>query len=419
MSSTTRKKYKRSKKVQVRSAEITSTVDCFAKEYGCKQEEVPDEIKDRLDKSDMVKQYALIIHDKDIDPENDEAVSPHIHIAVVFKYGTTFAAIATMIGMPESSVEKIKQQKICGNKRVADVGGLLSYLTHRNALEKHQYDDSEVIASDGWDWKSVRSKSEKAREEHNPHSILDKIASGQITKGNITDIVDLDSYLLRKKSIDYAFEYRSLQMASDHDREIIVIYIQGEKGTGKTTLAKDFCIKKGLTFFISGGSKDPFQDYGDQEVVILDDVRPSAFGPEEWLKILDNNTRSSVSSRYHNKNLSAKYIILTSTISIDHFFDIYKTEDIQQLYRRIKLSIVITKTEIHYYEYKSELEEYKLIKKDSNYIREKFKCPDLTDEQKSDLFQGFSNQSSYIQLSLFDYDKEGSEDEQEGAHNDV
>ena len=46
--------------------------------------------------------------------------------------------------------------------------------------------------------------------------------------------------------------------------------------------------------------------------LILDDLRPSCIGLSDLLKMLDNHTSSSVKSRYYNKVLECKLIIITS-----------------------------------------------------------------------------------------------------------
>jgi len=64
----------------------------------------------------------------------------------------------------------------------------------------------------------------------------------------------------------------------------------------------------------------------------------------ELLKMLDNNTNSSVRSRYYNKDISnCKLIVLTSIMKPDELYSFFKDdsgesnqEPIEQFYRRIK-----------------------------------------------------------------------------------
>ena len=65
-------------------------------------------------------------------------------------------------------------------------------------------------------------------------------------------------------------------------------------------------------------------------------------GLSDLLKMLDNNTASTVKSRYKNKVLECKLIIVTSVLKIDEFFNgVFKEqkEPIVQLKRRCKLHL--------------------------------------------------------------------------------
>lgn len=65
-------------------------------------------------------------------------------------------------------------------------------------------------------------------------------------------------------------------------------------------------------------------------------------GLSDLLKMLDNNTASTVKSRYKNKVLECKLIIVTSILKIDEFFNsVFKEqkEPIVQLKRRCKLHL--------------------------------------------------------------------------------
>ncbi len=59
------------------------------------------------------------------------------------------STIGNIIGVPQQYVSPIKQKIKAGRSYRADIGGALLYLTHRNAPEKHQYSDDQVVAK-GW-----------------------------------------------------------------------------------------------------------------------------------------------------------------------------------------------------------------------------------------------------------------------------
>ena len=120
------------------------------------------------------------------------------------------------------------------------------------------------------------------------------------------------------------------------------VYITGKSGTGKSTYAKMMCEDKGYSVFVSSGSNDVLDGYAGQDCIILDDLRPSCMGLSDLLKMLDNNTASTVKSRYKNKVLECKLIIITSVLKIDEFFNgVFKEqkEPIVQLKRRCKLHL--------------------------------------------------------------------------------
>lgn len=81
------------------------------------------------------------------------------------------------------------------------------------------------------------------------------------------------------------------------------------------------CEDKGYSVFVSSGSNDVLDGYAEQDCIILDDLRPSCMGLSDLLKMLDNNTASTVKSRYKNKVLECKLIIVTSVLKIDEFFN--------------------------------------------------------------------------------------------------
>ena len=378
-----------------RSCEIEGTLESLAKMLGCSPEDVKQVLIGRIDNYKQIVHYAGIIHDKDIDPLTKELTKSHVHIIVEFAADTVYKTAASFVGIEPQCFEKIHQKRLYGQKWVSDLGGGLAYLTHRNAPEKHQYSDDEVFASDGWDWKSRRDDSERYKKTYDIGWVIEKIQSGEITEATITNYVGIETYVKYNKQINIAFDYCRKKQSLNHDRSLTVIYLQGEKGSGKTTLAKEFCENQNLSYLITGGSNDTFEGYAGQEAIIIDDARPETFSPEEWLKILDNNTVSLARSRYHNKQINAEYILLTSTVNLMDFFSCFYREDPSQLYRRIKLWFIVYKDFIEIYEYCNDEGRYSLIKKSKNRIREKYGNPDLTDAKKLEIIEGFGLDDDY------------------------
>lgn len=386
-----KKKVKKPK--QVRSCELVSTIKALSDLYKCKEEKVVKEIIKRIEKNEkMFKHFALIVHDKDIDEATDELKEKHLHVVLELNYPSTFPQIAKKMGVAPNFIETIKQTKLYGDRVVSDVGGALSYLTHRNAPDKYQYDDKDVIASDGWDWKTIRAMSEEMKSNSELGGIYERIVSGELKEFDIPKELETSVYVKNKAKIDKAFEYKRLMDKNNHTRNTTVMYIDGKAGTGKTTIAKMFCENLGLSYFITGGGNDPFDGYSGEECLIMDDVRSDYFEAQEWLKILDQNTISMVRSRYHNKYVDAKYIILTSTKTLYEFVYQFRDEEPAQFFRRLSINIQVTREKMFINEYNAQARQYLQIKEMDNPVTKIYGLPSLGFDRKNEILNGFTFQ---------------------------
>ncbi len=346
----------------------------------------------------MIKHYAMIVHDKDKDDAGNSK-APHIHAILELTSGYRFTNIASYFEIPVQQIEVIHAKRPYGKKKATDIGLALSYLTHRNAPDKYQYPDEAVIASEGWNWKLERAKSEARITKGELGVILDAINDGTIALHNLSDYVDIHTYVQNKKEIDAAFRYKAIKDGTVHDRSIEVIFIHGSSGTGKTTIAKLFCEKQGLDYCVTGSDNDPFQDYSGQHALILDDLRPESFAPNDLLKILDNNTGSLVKRRYHNITLDVRVIIITSTTDIDNYFDQYYTEDIIQLRRRCKTKIEISPETVTIYEYQSDTDTYQKVTEFTNPVKKKYNTDTDSSHSLDWILSGFSFDGQPIEKS--------------------
>jgi hypothetical protein len=71
------------------------------------------------------------------------------------------------------------------------------------------------------------------------------------------------------------------------------------------------------------------------------------------LKILDNNTASSVKSRFSNKVFNGKLIIITSTVPLEHWYHEYRynmADTLSQLYRRVTSYVHVTEDIVRLYD---------------------------------------------------------------------
>ena len=154
-----------------RCIELENQTQYIAHLINCPEDDVPIALAKMLDGLDCVENYALILHGKDFDDKGEPA-EPHVHCVMEFKYPITITTISNHLGIEPQYFELIKQKKPLGHTWVTDIGGGLSYLTHRNVTNKHGYSDDEVIANAGWDWKAERNKSEEIQRKLKVENII-------------------------------------------------------------------------------------------------------------------------------------------------------------------------------------------------------------------------------------------------------
>lgn len=316
-----------------------------------------DEIKTMLDSKPI--QYAYIVHDKDIDTD------PHIHVMVKLLNSNM---------SPKDLCKWFKDKPQYINIKQSRWGNKLRYLCHRteNSKHKYQYDPVEVVAN--FDYistlENITIEVEKAQ---NIDKIIELIEQGVIREYNLTEYVDANTYSKHKVRILNAIEWYRRKVMTDKNRNIKVIMFSGATGTGKTTYAKHLCEEWHKTYCISSTSNDPMQDYKGEDVLILDEIRDSTFKYSDFLKILDNHTKSTIQSRYSNKAFIGDTIILTTPDSLMKWYEGKTEEDRAQLYRRITEWYHFTKTEINCFIYNKETQRPKLAMVIPNILKQTIK----------------------------------------------
>ena len=286
-------------------------------------------IQDILRRYRTIKKWAYILHDKDSDS------SPHYHIYINFgNSGVESQMVAEWFGLQESQVNKIQG-------RATD---MLQYLTHSNDSQKnkYQYSPSEVVAN--FDFESEIEKSK----------ILGDFAkysyAQQLEYVNSLPVSEKTQAFTKLQKL---WQLHCQCLVLKPDRKIDVVFVQGKGGTGKTYYAKKLLKSMKYDYCVSSSSNDPFQDYLGQKAIILDDLRDRTFEFEDLLKILDNNTASSVRSRFSNKVFNGEMIVITSTVPLHYWYYNYRGsafDTLQQLYRRISCYVVVTEETISVYD---------------------------------------------------------------------
>lgn len=311
-----------------------------------------------------VKKFAYILHDKDVYTSDDfqkgkcseedigSLKKPHYHVLLWFWSPQQLKYISEWFGVAENYLNTIKSNV-----------GAVEYLTHKNRPEKYQYDNSEVVSSFDTE-QFIEKERDKIDNQNDISDIIDLIDREEIKQYNLYSKVSCEVYVKNKKKIDNAFEYVRNRKRKDKDRIMNVVYIWGESGSGKTTYAKMLASEKKYDYFISGSGDDFLDGYQGEPCVILDEVRPSSMALTTLLKMLDNNTASSVSSRYFNKWLDCKLVILTSTKPLTEFFKEVQNNETEvqtQLKRRITTVVYSSLNEFIISTYVPSLDSYKKI----------------------------------------------------------
>ena len=282
-----------------------------------------------------IKQWAYIVHDKD-----DTRAHYHIYL----NFGTSSvdtSMVASWFQIPENFINKVKGRKT----------DMLLYLTHGNDSQKnkYQYSPKEVVAN--FDFET---------EITNASIIGDFKNFSYAEMLQYANTLPISEKIKALTQLEKLYKLECHCQALNSHRDIQVMFITGKAGTGKTYYAKKFLESMKYDYCMSSSSNDIFQDYKGQRAIILDDLRGKESDSDksgiefiELLKMLDNNTQSSVYSRFQNKVFVGKMIVLTSSVPIQFWYRELRynhREDLSQLYRRISSYVVVTETEVKLYD---------------------------------------------------------------------
>ncbi|MCR4719642.1 MAG: hypothetical protein K5768_08460 [Firmicutes bacterium] len=299
---------------------------------------------------------AYIVHDKDLKPDGKTPAEPHIHLMIHFENARSVNSLADYIGDEPQRFEIFNDRYQNG----------FAYLIHetRNASEKYRYSADNVIAN--FDYAAmIKETAEKitllsvVRE----NALLDMVGTGEISLIEAKSRLKGSEYAKMadklKKAHELFLERKSDELHAQmvvNDEIVAVHWFYGESETGKSYLAETLAKEMGVPYYKTTTSKDPFQFYQAEPIIILDELRPEIIPYSELLALFDPFSRGkiSVSSRYVNKALACKTIFVTTPYSPSSFYSKYKLSGAdkgEQLYRRLSSILLFDMDLIHDMEY--------------------------------------------------------------------
>lgn len=327
------------------------------------------ELESRIRKL-SVKRYAIIVHDRDVDKDKNQ-IKSHVHAMIELNKKQLLSSIAKTIGDTPQQFENMGKR----GKNGADNG--FAYLIHatKGAKEKYQYDMNDVIANfDYVKFMTDMIKSVKKHSKEDAESILNNLATGQLTKKEAKqelmnvgameyaeNIRKLNDVAAGRLDIDVA-NWQSMMIKQGKKKKIIWLY--GGAGLGKTRLAKVFADFDKGDCFVAGGSNDMYQDYSGESNLILEELRPNVIQYSDLLRQLDPyDFSTTTTARYHNANLKAEKIIVTTPFSPLSFYEGQKNlnkyiDSYDQLNRRISTIIHVTEKKLIRQKYNPEKATY-------------------------------------------------------------
>lgn len=300
---------------------------------------------------------AWIVHDKDVN-EDGETVTKHIHLAFTLSKRTTVDHLAKFL---DDRPEQLNAFTKRGQSVAQSTKNIMGYLVHHTKQarqqNKYQYSLDDVHAN--FDYHSYVEQTERVKSSKD---ILDEYANEEITRDqaesllrlqggmalarNIKNLDSLDKYILEQR------RKRWVSKMKKHGESIKVIWLYGQSGAGKTSFAKNYAQRHDLSYFIATSQNDPFQNYRGQQVLIIDEIRPSTFTYPDLLQICDPYLYGkNLTSRYRNPYFRSDIVFLTSIYSPLAFYNAMhldtKIDTFEQLNRRLGMVLFFNKSTIN------------------------------------------------------------------------
>lgn len=323
-----------------------------------------DRVRTLVEEDEFV-EFAIVIHDRDVS-YGTKLVEPHIHGYIDFPKQFDLVKVAGVLGIER---ERIETPKSKGGRQYSRINAL-AYLIHAKDKDKYQYPVSDVetfgtldyenfIKQNKDDFEKYSATRKREKSDESLDLIYDKVVSGQLSEDDILDDENM-RYLWshNQQKFDEAFKAYgkissrlTLQAIERGEFKPTVIYIHGRSGAGKTFFANELVnriIEKAKEQEYNwktyhAGTKNIFDEYFGEEIILLDDPRYDSLLPSDWLKLLDPLNKSHLSARYKNKLVIGRLIVITNYMSLVDFFGQIQKEDLNQYIRRFHNVVEIKK----------------------------------------------------------------------------
>ncbi|MCG1669300.1 replication initiator protein [Staphylococcus epidermidis] len=342
-----------------------------------------EQLKDNLENDAYIQDFAMINHNKDLD-ENNQNVAEHLHVFIKLNQQKTIDYVADLVDDKAQYIEFFDKS----NKNRNEQNGYL-YLLHKtkSAEYKHQYSIDDLIVKDGsnikekinrWieDYENNLKKYQSKRRKTVVQSILNDYADRIIDEKELKDSLTNLELAKNKKLINdikqvlIEFDFQTY-LEQERYKNKQVIWIFGESSTGKSMmsqlLAKDY-ISDINDIYVTSSNRDPFEDYQNQKVLIIEEFRNETnISTNELLQLLDKtNGQVRAGSRYSNKKIMADLIIINTIYEPKYFMNF--DEPIYQLLRRIDKLVKLDNQKIETLEYDSKKDDFNVIKSIANNV---------------------------------------------------
>lgn len=300
--------------------------------------------------------FAIAFHDHDTD-DKGKPVREHWHAMMSFKNARSLNAISK--GLGESSAQ------FCQAWRGDSRNGY-AYLVHRtdNSRNKYQYDPNTIVAN--FDYPKALEEMEAGATAGKTTAkidvLLNALYEGHLTREELKEQLTGAQIGAHNRKINDVWHARLEREAKDwretmlaENRHSETIWLTGETETGKTTMARALCEKrgKGDGYYISGSTKDPFQNYAGEHYIILDELSPKIIDFADLKRITDPfavGYNLQAPMRYRDGILMPELLVVTSAFDPYQLYrgqvSSQEIDSFKQLLRRISVVLRLTQDEI-------------------------------------------------------------------------